>query len=508
MLNLRISRFFAILAVAIASHFSSFATHIVGLDLKYQHVSDSTYKIKLIAFADCGPLSATTFATLPSATPNVCVFVGSTLITTLVLHIDSPSTGVLVGNVCTTDTGGTQCSSASSRIPGIKKFVYEIDYTLPSSTSDYIFRFNGGMGIAAATGRAAALTNISGSSTTSCSIALDASLGNNSSPDMIDITNYFYPLNFLNFYTPSAIDPDGDSLVYSLVDAQSAGAGCGATSTVTYVGGCSGAYPLLASSYSFDAGSGQMVFVPNLTQRALIDYKISEYRHGSLIGTTFREMSALVYDTSLFNPSTPIGVLANSTTGTITDPTHISMFDTMGAFAVMIFPFETDTTQNIKVTPVSLPTGATFVTINDSTPHPRCTFTWNTSYMHSGANIFYINYKDDHCPIQGNVTIGYVIRNLGHRPFYSASVTETNRAENDFSIVPNPASCNFTVQFNNEAQDGILSIIDCSGKLLMSRNVSGNMQSIQFNDLNLAPGTYFVRLTNNASSVVKLLQLN
>ena len=140
------------------------ASHVVGADIYYTYVSGLTYKITVVLYGDCGPASAAVFSTLPSGRPVVCVLAGSTSVTTLNLNIENPSAGVEITPVCAADSAHTQCTNTSYSIPGIKRFVYSINYTLPYTAPNWKFLFKGAYGSASA-GRAAAITNITGSST-------------------------------------------------------------------------------------------------------------------------------------------------------------------------------------------------------------------------------------------------------------------------------------------------------------------------------------------------------
>ncbi|MBC7554302.1 MAG: hypothetical protein H7257_10010, partial [Taibaiella sp.] len=149
----------AILLMSISSR----ANHIFGIDLNYTWLRDSTYKITLVVYGDCSPAASTAsaFALLPSATPQICIYRGgaTTASANLTLSIESPSTGVEVTPVCADSAGHTQCSSTSSAIPGIKKFTYSTNYTFPSRSTAWRIIFNGALGSNTA-GRSAAITNI------------------------------------------------------------------------------------------------------------------------------------------------------------------------------------------------------------------------------------------------------------------------------------------------------------------------------------------------------------
>ena len=96
-----------------------FANHIVGADLYYTHVSGNTYKITFIAYGDCGPASAASFAYLPTARPQICIFDSSTYVGTISLRIDTPANpqnGREITPVCPADSNMTQCTNPAYTI--------------------------------------------------------------------------------------------------------------------------------------------------------------------------------------------------------------------------------------------------------------------------------------------------------------------------------------------------------------------------------------------------------
>jgi len=98
------------------SFFNANASHIVGGDLYYTHVSGNTYTITVALYGDCGAASAAAFSTLQFATPSVCVYNGNTSVTTINLMIDTPSHGVEITPLCAGDS--SQCSNPASVTPG------------------------------------------------------------------------------------------------------------------------------------------------------------------------------------------------------------------------------------------------------------------------------------------------------------------------------------------------------------------------------------------------------
>jgi hypothetical protein len=64
---------------------------------------------------------------------------------------------------------------------------------------------------------------------------------------------------------------------------------------------------------------------------------------------------------------------------------------------------------NVTCTATGLPTGMSFSVTNNGTPNPICVFSGNASLMTPGVYTFFLNLRDDACPLNGNNTIAYTI---------------------------------------------------------------------------------------------------
>ena len=413
----------ALVAIVVLSFCSleSKANHIFGIDLNYTWQHDSTYKITLVIYGDCSPASstATAFATLPSATPQVCIYKGSAsgAIATLTLAIESPSAGVEVTPVCPSQAGNTQCSSTSSTIPGVKKFTYSTTYTFPSRSNAWRLVYNGNNGSASGAGRSAAIDNINaaGSSIIQLIDTLNNTTAHNTSTSLTVLPTPFFCTTRTNNYNPGGVDADGDSVVFNLVAGEVATSGTSGgtcpntvgSTAVTYVTGASAGAPIRStSSYSFSPATGQISFTTNTIQKALGVYNVREFRSGVLVGTSQREMTFLI----LSCPATPpSGVISGASNGTITDTVHFAACQNTGTFGFNINPYAADTANTITVTSSGLPTGSTFVTTNNGTNHPTCVFNWTSTGTALGNYTFYVTYTDNACPLSGNQTLAYTV---------------------------------------------------------------------------------------------------
>ena len=297
-LAIRIFFFAALLFSCVAAK----AQHITGADLTYTHVSGRTYKISVTLFAKCGAATHTAFSTLPISTPQVCIYNGTTSVSSIFLKIDSSLSFGEVHPLCSEDTSA--CVSLTSSIPGVEKFVYSDTFTLPSTSAVWRFIYTGENGPGAASGRAASVTNITAGTLGTIQLidTLNNTASDNSSPALLTDVPVFLPDGITYTYNPMASDPDGDALSFSLVPAQQATSTCGSIGgPVTYTGtawtppltpiSATTPFNVSAGSFSFDSANGKITFSPNTDQRSVFVYNIKEYRSGVLVGTSQWERS-------------------------------------------------------------------------------------------------------------------------------------------------------------------------------------------------------------------------
>ncbi len=382
---------------------SSFASHIVGSDLTYSWVSGNTYRVRLTLYADCGPASAGAFSALPSATPQICLYNDTTQVHVFFLS----NTGITTGTEVTPPLcpgSLSQCDSSASPIPGVTLFEYTADYTLPGTSAKWEFRYVGYLGTSGSAGRAMAITNITsaGSTVMALSAKLDNTSGHNTSPVLNVIPLPYYAVNMFHNYNPVAIDAEGDSLVYNLIDISNGSAisACTYSTPPTYGGGLSGTAPLLTApgTFSFNTFSGQLSFYPNVLQRAAALYNIKEYRSGVLIGSLQRELTILVNSTSNHLPG---GYFTSPSGCTLVDTTTILVCDTTGSFSATIPAIDADPADSITLVPFGVPAGATLSITGNGTPTPVSTFSWNGTTAPHGLHTFFIKYYDNACPMNG-----------------------------------------------------------------------------------------------------------
>ncbi len=406
-------RSLVILIVLLAASRGAHASHVLGADLYYTWLSGDTYEITLVLYGDC---SGSSFSQLQSTAPQICIKRGTTQVATISLAIQAPTAGVDITPVCP-GAGNTTCQSSSSSIPGIKKFVYKANYTLPAPTVSNCWQFCylGGFTSGTNSGRSNAITNITGPGGTSMQLVdtLDNSVHpNNSSAQFTVIPTPFFCINTPSSFNPGCVDPNGDVLDIALIPAKNGpGSGCNMGGNVTYTGTAwtppatpvSGATPLrvVAGSFNFNPSTGQLNFTPNAIQRATVVYNVREFRGGVFVGNCQREMNFLVQNCT--NPP-PGGGLDSTTGGAINGTDSFVMCTNSGPFSLYMNPTAAVPTNSITVTWTGLPAGAVINVVGNGTRTPHVTFSWTSNGVAPGLYVVYMTFTDNNCPLAGTTT--------------------------------------------------------------------------------------------------------
>ncbi|MCB0698899.1 MAG: gliding motility-associated C-terminal domain-containing protein [Chitinophagales bacterium] len=448
------------------------ATHIYGAELFYTHITGNTYRVEMNVYGDC---SGSSFPQLPG-TAKVQVYNNTTFITTLSLPVQAPTNGVEVTPVCPSQKNNTKCTNTSNPIPGVKKYHYAQTITLTGTSSNWRFRFTGDLTTSTA-GRSNSLTNIinPSSSTMNLEATLNNTSGPNSSPTYTTIPTPFFCINKAANYNPGSVDPNNDSLVYSLV------AGLTATSVVVYQSGYSATAPLavVTSSLNFSTTTGQLSFTPNLVQQSSVTNKVEEYKNGVLVGTSMREMTFVVLNNCNNNP--PGGLISNNNAGTLdTSQKVLNVCKSAGNLTFNINPTDPDT-DKINVTANGLPAGATFVVTNNNTTAPTGSFSWNLSSVTPGTYNFFITYVDEGCPLSSKQTLAYTIVVLPDpKVTLSIDTPATCSKKAIISMTPSVSPSPWRLQIFQGATQ--------------IHNFTG-VTGVQTDSL--SPGTYTIRVTNS-----------
>ena len=102
-------------------------TDIVGMELKYTHISGNTYQIRCLVYNNCN----SSIVSLTSGTPEICIFNDSTYVATIHLAWQP---GTQIEYYCPFGVDSTVCTNTAYPYPGIKTYEYSGTYTLPSTS--------------------------------------------------------------------------------------------------------------------------------------------------------------------------------------------------------------------------------------------------------------------------------------------------------------------------------------------------------------------------------------
>ncbi|MEL6649781.1 MAG: hypothetical protein AAFQ87_03140, partial [Bacteroidota bacterium] len=246
---------------------SLLATHIMGSDITYFCTGPNQYEVTLTLFRDCAGI-------LPIATQtinyqsNFCG-VSSSLV------LSQPSFPIDVTPLCPSQTSA--CSGGSSQF-GIEQYTYTGTLNLPPGCDDWVLSWKNCC-------RNYAITTLANPGNQS--IYVEALLDNtispcNNSPVFNNIPTPIVCVNQPVIYNHGVTDPDGDQLVFSLVDCAQE-----SNQSVLYGAGFNATTPLAtAGGVIVDASTGEITFTPNQIQIGVICVLVEEFRGGVKIGRT------------------------------------------------------------------------------------------------------------------------------------------------------------------------------------------------------------------------------
>ncbi len=355
------------------------ASHAVGIDLSYQCLGNNQYRFALNFYRDCDGVSAPSSASINISSASCGVN------TSINLALQSSSE---VSPLCLLQIQNSTCNGGS--LPGIQLYTYSGTFTLPLECNDWVISYS-------LCCRNYAITNLNdpGSRNIYAEARLDNTNGLcNSSPSFTTIPVPYLCTNQLFNYNHGAVDIDGDSLYYSLVNVLE-----GPGQNIPYTGGHTPTSPMnTVGPFSFNNVTGQMTFTASGTQQPVITILVEEFRNGVKIGSTMRDLQLVVLNCTNTLPTTS-GI----------DGTNIFSVDVCTGFPLCfdVFSIDPDAGQTTTLTWNAGIFGATFTT--SGLPLQNGTFCWTPGFNDVGSHSFTIQVKDDACPIPGTNTYVFTV---------------------------------------------------------------------------------------------------
>jgi gliding motility-associated-like protein len=367
------------------------ASHVPGGNITYQCVGPNQYLITLTLFEDCG----TAFEGSGNQTLTVTNDCGFATPTTLSL------TNIIyqqeVSQLCPAQLPLSECNGGA--LPGIWMHQWQTTVTLPGPCDSWTFAYSSCCRNTS--------TNVSGQPGYYWETVLNSQTAPcNNSPYVTAQPIPYVCVNQAVNYNLAITEPDGHTLAYSLIGAQSA-----AGTFVTYNGGYSGAVPI--PGITVDPITGQINFTPTTTGTFFVVVLIEEYDSGgNLVGSVIHDIQFEVINCTNTNPTPAAGITNLTGPATLIGTNVIEVCEGSSFCFDVVFtdPNAIDVltvTSNISV---SLPgsvvtqTGTNPVTVN---------VCWTVPGGTGPSNPFALTAADNACPISGQATFPGIIQVIG-----------------------------------------------------------------------------------------------
>lgn len=372
-----------------------YASHAMGADLSYECTDPvtRTYKVTLRFYRDCAGIDEPSTVTINASS----ISCGQNLTLDLTKQPCLPSANggqsCEVSPLCSSSILQSTCNGGT--LPGVEAFIYTGTISLPLDCPDWTFSFSECC-------RNDQITNISNAS--SEDLYVQATLNNsggqsNNSPVFTTLPVPFICANQPFSYNQGAVDVDGDSIVYSLVNPLGAGG-----VNVTYNSGFSPTNPLITSppnSFGFSNSTGQISFTPGGVQVAVVTVLVQEYRNGQLIGTTMRDIQIVILNIPGCGvPPVFTGAIQNTVqNGIFINPQLIQICPgNQLSFSILAYNPTNDSVFIQSNASVAIP-DAQFATHYISPDSVFGYFTWTPSGLDTGINNLIITVKNNNCPV-------------------------------------------------------------------------------------------------------------
>lgn len=356
------------------------ASHVQGGNITYACLGGNQFEVTLALYRDCAGVSAPTSVSINRK--SVSCGINSNFTLTAI-----PGTGIEVTPICPTSI--TQCSGGT--LPGVQEYIYKGIVTLPPC-SDWVLSYS-------LCCRNSAINTIA--TPASMNMYIEATLNNLAFPCNDSPTFSNRPVPFVCVGQPycfnnGALDPDGDSLSYTLIPPRHT-----ATVNVTYLPGYSATQPLASTPpCSFNPITGDMCVTPTLIQVSVFTVLVKEWRGGILVGSVMRDIQIRTITCTNANPY----LNGINNTGVYT------MNACLGTPITFNIPtFDVNASQNVTLSWNAGIAGATMSLGSGSRPTGVFTWTPTAADVSSIPHCFTVTVTDNNCPLFGSQTYSFCI---------------------------------------------------------------------------------------------------
>lgn len=384
----------------------SYASHIAGADISYQCLGGDSFLITINVFRDCNGIGAPT--TISAAQIDITSPCGTITPTfTLTNPIASPTpwmnAGTEISQLCPSLEDSSRCRGGN--LPGMAMVTFEAIVVLPpcnfwTMTYEPACCRNNSQNLQAGAGAGGPTV------TATLNNSLTGAPCNNS-PSFQAPPIPYVCLNQQVVYNFGTVEPDGDSLVYTFINAMGANA-----ANLVYTGTNTATNPIAGGSMppgaTLDPNTGEITFIPTIAGNWVFAIQVNEYRNGVLIGTMMRDILIVVITCTNNVPTSALGITNFTGTGTQTGPFSVEVCVGQ-SFSFDVNYVDTDLSDVLTATTniASVLPGAVFLISYPQAPlsfnEITVTVGWNAQPMPGRFYSFFVRIDDEACPIPGFV---------------------------------------------------------------------------------------------------------
>ena len=370
---------------------SASATHFAGADFNYVCVGPNTFLVTFNLFRDCSGAGAPNSAAVTFESP--C---GQTQNVNLTLQ--NPPIGTEVSQLCAASIANSTCNGGP--LPGMQQYIYSDLVVLNPVCNSWTMSWSSCCRNSS--------VNLVGQSGFWIPATINSVVDScNNSPVFNAQPIPYVCQNQLVNYNFGVVEPDGDSIVYSLVD-PIASSNNGTHTAVTYNPGYSAGVPIPGAV--LNQNTGQLVFTPTLLGSFVVSVQVCEYEYGTgiLKGCVTRDIQFVVIACSNL-PPTAGGFLNFAGSGILVDSTTIEVC--VGNSFSFDLEFPDPDTLDIVTLSSNISTVLPGAIITNTPGNPAImNVTWTTASGSAPFNSFSVTAYDDACPLFGLVSSSYVIK--------------------------------------------------------------------------------------------------
>ena len=398
--------------LSFATHIT-FASHVAGGDFSYECIGPNQYRITLKLFKDCAgialpnTINVTLSETCTGSSQNLTLTLQNPATGTNCTAPDPATCAVEISQLCPNDQLNSTCH-AGGTFPGMLMYKYSAVTTLNTLCNAWTFGYtlsarNCSSNLQICTG----VGQTSGQNFYTEAKLYSTTAPCNNSPIFTSQPIPYVCANQLVNYNFGVIEPDGDSLVYELVSAQTA-----LNTNALYTAPYTPTDPIASSlpGTTLNPQTGQLQFIPTTLGNYVFAVKVSEYNRvtQAIKGSTIRDIQFVVQSCSNNVPSPSAGAISALTgSATQTGPFSIEMCEGQQfCFTASYNDIDAgDTLALLSNIQLVLP-GATMQT--SGTNPIQATICWTAPAGSALTNNnFSVVVRDDACPVVGMQTFIY-----------------------------------------------------------------------------------------------------